>query len=266
MLEFFNSGQEEEEEETSFIPVRVLPDKEEALKEFSPVREIPTKVSGEEFIPVRKTPTLPRVEMPRAEMPKWWKPPTLVETPEEMKAKTRVAQAEPKVKGARDKTAPPFENLYGKKMAEPAFQFLYNLGNTLGFGLPELALKKIPEKAYAKLGIEKETIFRHPETASQQVAAGAGSLVGFIGGPAKIVGGAVAKLPMFAKKAKGILGIVQNMGQHMTTLAVASGLIEHKGETVPENIKNRFKALQHGAIIGSIFGASQFMVNHCYQL
>jgi len=226
-------------------------EKEEEL----PIKKIKTtaELFGEAIQTRPQEPVMPRVEMPRTEMPKWWKPPPLIETPEEKEAKIKIAQARPL------DTRPLFERVAGKKTGEPTFQFLYNLGNTLGFGLPGVVAKKIPREAYAKVGIEKETIFRPPETAVQQVAAGAGSLIGFIGGPAKIVGGAVAKIPLFAKKAKGILGIVQNIGQHMTTLAVASGLIEHKGGTIPENVKNRFKALQHGAVIGSIFGAGQFI-------
>ena len=146
-----------------------------------------------------------------------------------------------------------------------AYQFLWNLTDSLGFGLPGLAAKAIPERTFESLGLSKDYILDKPDTTIEHIAAGAGSLVGFIGMPAKIVGKALMKLPVFAKKLTGVRAVAQNVAYQMGVLGIASGLVNHEGlleewgTDVGVNIKNRFASMGSGAMMGAVFGGSHFL-------
>jgi len=154
------------------------------------------------------------------------------------------------------------EMAFGKRVDESVYQFSHHLLNNLGFGLPDLMLKAIPESTWRSLGEEKEYIFRKPQYPEAQVAAGVGELIGFIKSPLKLAGKITAKIPAFTKPMKGIKAVTQFIGKGMAELGIASTIVEHKGlaEGKPiENLAARLKALESGAVMGAAFGGASFI-------
>jgi len=117
--------------------------------------------------------------------------------------------------------------------------------NTRAFGMPNYIANK--------LGVD----IVKPKTGKESVVAGAGSLMGFIKGPAKFGGKIAEKIP-FLKGAKTIPGVIAKK-----TLRSAASLGFASASIIPEDdfigFAERAEAFREGAKMGAVFGGISFI-------